>query len=62
MSNKEEFEIGYYISNQNGTWTAYVLKSPRITGTGNTRCEALEDLIQKYRAILTAISTIQRNC
>jgi hypothetical protein len=54
--------IGYTVDHKTQQWTAYVLETPNIKGTGKDRCEALEDLIRKYRAILTTVQELQKGC
>lgn len=44
-----------YETDKDGNINAYVNDAPKIIGTGKTKCEALEDLVNKYRAILHAV-------
>lgn len=51
-------DIGYTVTTD-GTWYAYVTSAEKIKGVGKDKCEALNDLIEKYRAIISTVQQLQ---
>lgn len=40
------------------TIVAYVTTAPKIKGYGKTKCEAVSDLVDKYRSIATTLDLL----